>query len=177
LQIEKVFYCGLSIGGMTGQWLARKAPERFHRMVMSNTSSHVGPKGLWDNRIKAVLEMGMENVLDSITERWFTPAFIVNEPEQVKKVQQMILTTSQIGYAGCSAAIREMDQRDVISTIDLPVLVISGADDPATLPEHGELIANSIPGALYEAIANAAHLSNIEQTETYNKLLVEFLTA
>lgn len=176
LQLEKVFYCGLSIGGMTGMWLARHAPERFERMVLSNTSPHVGPKELWSERIQTVLDNGMEGVLESVTQRWFTQEYIASAPGRLREVQEMILTTPPIGYAGCSAAIREMDQREVIKTIELPVLVISGAEDVATPAEHGRFIADAIPSAEYVEIANAAHLSNIEQTETYNNSVLKFLT-
>ncbi|MGI9482620.1 MAG: 3-oxoadipate enol-lactonase [Hyphomicrobiales bacterium] len=176
LQLEKVYFCGLSIGGMTGQWLGRNAADRLHKLVLSNTSAHMAPKDMWDERIKAVLKGGMEPMVDTVTSRWFTPEFIANEPERVAKVQEMILTTPPAGYAGCSAAIRDMDQRDGISNITVPTLVISGDKDPATPPKHGRLIADTIAGARYVEIAGAAHLANIEQTETFNEAVAGFLT-
>ena len=177
LNIEKVYYCGLSKGGMIGQWLGRKAPERLHRLVVSNTSPHMGPKEVWNERIKMTLENGMAALVEPVTARWFTPEFIASAPDRVARVQDMILSTPPQGYAGCSAAIRDMDQRDGLASITVPTLVIAGEKDPATPPEHGELIANSIPGAKLEIIPNAAHLSNIEQTEHYNKVLTGFLTS
>lgn len=177
LNIEKVYFCGLSKGGMIGQWLGRNAPDRLHRLVVSNTSSYLGPKDLWDGRIKMVLEQGMSGLVEPVTERWFTPDFILTAPDRVARVQEMILTTPPQGYAGCSAAIRDMDQRAGISAITTPTLVIAGEKDPATPPDHGEFIANAIPGAKLEIIGNAAHLSNIEQTGHYNKVLTGFLTS
>ena len=177
LEIERVGYCGLSKGGMVGQWLGWNAPDRVEKLVLSNTAAHLGPRELWDDRVRISREQGMEPLVDVILERWFTEAFRASSPERVAKVKEQVLTTPGHGYGACSAAIRDMDQREAIKAITTPTLVIAGADDPATTPEAGKLIADSIAGARLEVLPDAAHLANIEQTELYNKALVEFLTS
>lgn len=177
LEIERVWYCGLSKGGMVGQWLGCNAPERVEKLVLSNTAAHLGPRELWDDRVRISREQGMAPLVDVILERWFTEAFRASSPDRVAKVREQVLATPGHGYGACSAAIRDMDQREAIRAITTPTLVIAGADDPATTPQAGKLIADSIAGARLEVLPQAAHLANIEQTELYNKALVEFLTS
>lgn len=177
MEVDKVYYCGLSKGGMVGQWLGCHAADRVHKIVLSNTAAYMGPRDLWDQRVKVSREQGMEPLVEGILERWFTAAFLESSPERVAKVRDQLLATPGHGYGACSAAIRDMDQREAIKSITTPTLVIAGAEDPATSPEAGQLIADSIPGAKIEIIPAAAHLSNIEQTKIYNRVLVDFLTA
>lgn len=175
LELDKVFYCGLSKGGMVGQWLGANAPDRLEKLVLSNTSSYIGQPELWDQRIAAARSAaGMDGLVDAVVERWFTPAFIESGSDEIERVRQMILTTPGRGYAGCCAAIRDMDQRDILAGINVPAMVIVGENDPATTPEQGELIASSIPGAQLRVISNAAHLSNIEQPGQYMDALSSF---
>lgn len=168
LEIDKTYYCGLSKGGMVGQWLGANAGDRLEKLILSNTSAMIGTPELWEERIAATRKPdGMAGMVAGITERWFTRGFIERRPDEVKRIQQMILTTPPQGYAGCCAAIRDMDQRDILPSIAVPTLVIVGDQDPATTPEQGELIAARVPGAKLVAIQNAAHLSNIEQPGQY----------
>ena len=176
LELDKVFYCGLSKGGMVGQWLGANAGDRLEKLVLSNTSSYIGGPELWNDRIAVARSAaGMDGMVDGITERWFTRAFIEREPEEVKRIQQMILTTPAHGYAGCCAAIRDMDQRDILKDISVPTMVIVGDQDPATTPDQGELIAERVPGARLVTIENAAHLSNIEQPRSVYGRTFQFL--
>lgn len=177
MELDRVWYCGLSKGGMVGQWLGCNAPDRVHKLVLSNTAAHLGPRDLWDERVRVSREQGMEALVDVILQRWLTEAFRASSPERVEIVKSQVLTTPGYGYAACSAAIRDMDLREAIKAITTPTLVIAGAEDPATTPEAGKLIADSIQGARLEVIPEAAHLANIEQTELYNAKLVEFLTS
>ncbi|GAC1332233.1 MAG: hypothetical protein NVSMB26_11610 [Beijerinckiaceae bacterium] len=176
LEFEKVHWIGLSKGGMIGQWLLTHAPTRIGRAVLANTGSHMPPPDLWNQRIRTVLEKGMEELTPSVIERWFTPEFRAREPETVEKIVRMLHTTPAVGYAASGGAIRDMDQRESIKSITNPVLVIVGSRDPATPPHIGKHIADSIPGARLVTL-EAAHLSNIEQAEAFNKAVVEFLTA
>jgi 3-oxoadipate enol-lactonase len=125
LGIGRASFCGLSVGGMTGMWLAGEAPERVDRLVLLYTSSMLGPKSLWDERIETARTKSMRAL-----------------------VAAMLLATDPEGYAGCCAAIRDMDLRDRLQSVQAPTLVVSAADDPAAPPEHGRLIADAIPGAL-----------------------------
>ena len=177
LGIESASFCGLSIGGMTGMWLAAEEPERVERLVLCCTSALLGPKSVWDERIATAREKGMAALVDGVIERWFTPAFRSENPEAVEKMARTLRETNPEGYAGCCAAIRDMDLRERLSTIKSPTLVISGADDPATPPEHGQFIADAIPGARLEVVPRAAHIANVEQPESLTRLILTHLEA
>jgi len=176
LGIEKTAFCGLSMGGMTGLWLALNHPGRFSRMALCNTSAFLPPPDLWNDRIRAVSEGGMSAIDQAVMERWFTDTFRAAQPDEAERIRQMILTTKPQGYAGCSAAIRDMDQRGAIGAIEMPALIVIGAHDPATPPDHGELIAATITGA-QSVTLDAAHLSNIEQPEAFNRAVFGFLAS
>jgi len=175
LGIEHASFCGLSVGGMTGMWLAAEAAERIERLVLCCTSALLGPKSVWDERIATAREQGMGALVDGVIERWFTPAFRPENPEAVEGMARALRDTDPEGYAGCCAAIRDMDLRDRLPSIEAPTLVISGAEDPATLPEHGELIRDSVPGARFEVVPRAAHIANVEQPEKIIQLILDHL--
>jgi 3-oxoadipate enol-lactonase len=176
LGIERASYCGLSIGGMVGMWLGANAPERIDRLVLICTSAHMPPPSAWQERIAVVVEAGSpEPLADAVVERWFTPGFAAMHPEVPARMRAMLAGTDAAGYAACCGAIERMDQRDSLPTITAPTLVISGADDPATPPEHQRQIAAAIPGARLETVAPAAHLAAVEQAAAVNDLILEHL--
>jgi 3-oxoadipate enol-lactonase len=174
LNISKAHWCGLSKGGMVGQWLATNAPERFDRVILANTSSHMGPPDVWNTRIATARKGGMAAIADTTIERWFTAGFRGRAADAVAKVKAMILATPVQGYAACCAAIRDMDQRESVRGIKRPVLVIIGKVDPGTTPEMGEQLTASIPGAKSVTL-DAAHFSNVEQSAAFTKAVVDFL--
>jgi 3-oxoadipate enol-lactonase len=175
LGLPRVRFCGLSKGGMVGMWLASHAPERVERLVLCNTSAHLGPPELWNARIEAVRASGMEAVAPQVLDRWFTGEFRARAPEAVEKVRRMLLSTPAEGYAACCAAIRDMDQRESIASIRAPTLVVVGSRDPATPPEHGRAIAVRIRGARVVELP-AAHLSNVEAAEGFTAAVLDFLS-
>jgi 3-oxoadipate enol-lactonase len=175
LGIRSVSFCGLSLGGMVGQWLAWRVPERIERLVVANSSAYLGPPQDWDARIAAVRAGGMAALVDPVLQRWFTPAFRESHEQSIAPVRAMLLGTDARGYAGCCAAIRDMDQRRLGALIRAPTLVIGGASDPATPPDHATRLASAIPGAQL-AMLEAAHLSNVEQPAPFNVLVASFLT-
>jgi 3-oxoadipate enol-lactonase len=170
----RVHFCGLSLGGMTGIWLAAHAPQRIGRLVVANTSSYVGSPEVWNSRIEAVTRGGMAAITEAILERWFTPEFRASTPGEVDRIRQMLLSTSAEGYVACAAAVRDMDLRGDLAAIHCPTLVIVGARDPALPPSHGALIAERVPGARSLELA-AAHLSNIEARDAFTAALIGFL--
>jgi 3-oxoadipate enol-lactonase len=174
LGIERTAYCGLSMGGMTGVWLAMHHPRRFTRIALCNMTVFMPPRDLWEARIKAVREGGMEAVVDGVVERWFTKAFRDSSHKEVERIRAMILATNPVGYAGCCAAIRDMDLRDRLGLIEAPTLVVVGAHDPATPPERGQYVVERIPGAQKVAL-ESAHLSNIEKPEEFDAAVLGFL--
>ncbi len=173
--IARASFCGISIGGMVGQTLATQAPVRLERLIIANSAPTGGPPEIWNARIAAVTENGMGPIVDSVLERWLTPEFRARNPAAVARVRAMLEASPPAGYAGCCAAIRDLDTRAALGRIALPTLVIVGDGDPSTPPAAGESIAALIPGARLERIA-ASHLSNVERPVEFTSLVLDFLT-
>jgi 3-oxoadipate enol-lactonase len=173
LGVSRVHFCGLSLGGMTGMWLAAHAPQRIARLVLASTSSYVGSPEVWDARIQAVTRGGMAAVTEAILERWFTPEFRAAMPGEVERIRQMLLTTPVEGYIACASAVRDMDLRGDLVAVRCPTLVISGARDPGLPPSHGAYIAERVAGARFIELA-AMHLSNIEARDAFTAALTGF---
>ncbi len=176
LAIDRAHFCGLSLGGMIGMWLGVNAPARLSKLVLCNTAPKIGTTETWNTRIESVRKAGMKSVAPGVLERWFTPEFRARWPQVVASVRRMLETTPPEGYAACCAAVRDMDQREAISAIRVPTLVISGARDPATPPAEGRFLAERIAGAQYAELPTA-HLSNLEAPEQFSSELMRFLTA
>ncbi|NYI21940.1 3-oxoadipate enol-lactonase [Sphingobium indicum] len=174
LAIDRVDFCGLSLGGMVGQWLGIRAPERLRRLVIANSSGFMGPPESWDARIALVREQGMAPLAQASIDRWFTAAFAQAAPDAIATVGAMLQATSPEGYAGCCAAIRDMDMRRTAALISVPTLVVGGSQDPATPPAHSEALARTIPAAEL-VMLNAAHLSNVEQSAAFADACQSFL--
>jgi 3-oxoadipate enol-lactonase len=176
LDLDRVHFCGLSMGGMIGMWLGANAPERLNQLVLCNTGARIGTLDAWNARIEVVRKNGMKSIAPAVVERWFTPAFRQKSPEIISNTLQMIEEASPDGYSACCAAIRDCDYREQVATIRTPTLVISGAHDPATPPADGRFLAHQIPEARYVEL-NSAHLSNIEAQDRFNQELAAFLNS
>jgi 3-oxoadipate enol-lactonase len=174
LDVDRVHFCGLSMGGMIGMWLGAHAPERLNHLVLCNTGAKIGTTEAWNARIEAVRKNGMKSVASAVVERWFTPAFRQKAPATIANTLEMLEETNPDGYAACCSAVRDFDFREQVSNISLPTLVISGAHDPATPPADGRFLAQQIPDARYVEL-NAAHLSNIEDQDRFTAELAAFL--
>lgn len=166
LGVYRFHYAGLSLGGMVGMTIAAREPERVLRLALLCTSAHMPPAQSWLDRAATVRTEGMPAIVEAGLRRWFTPAFTDREP-----YERMLTGTPAEGYAACCEAIAAMDLRPVLDTITAPTLVVSGLDDPSTPPDHGRLIADSIPDSRFEVVAGAAHLANVEQPEKVTTLL------
>ncbi len=173
LGITKINWCGLSMGGMVGMWLGANAADRINRLILSNTSAYFPDKSIWEGRIKFVRETGLAGLVDANMERWFTKGFRERSPQAMAKMREMFLATKVDGYIGCGEAIRDMDHRPLLAKITAPTLVIAGKYDPATTLEAGEFIKEHIPGAQI-AVLEAAHISNLEQPQTYADTVLKF---
>jgi 3-oxoadipate enol-lactonase len=174
LGIQKMNWCGLSMGGMVGMWLGAKAANRIEKLILSNTAAYFPDRSVWDGRIKFVREKGLAGIVDANMERWFTKDFRERSPVAMAKMREMFLATNVEGYVGCGEAIRDMDHRPLLAKITAPTLVIAGRHDPATTLEAGEFIQEHIPGAQI-AILDAAHISNLEQPKVYADTVLGFL--
>jgi 3-oxoadipate enol-lactonase len=174
--IERANFCGLSLGGATGMWLATHARERIDRLVLCNTTPWLGPPDVMNARISQVLTNGVAPLVEPTLERWFTPEFRALDAAAVDRVRQALLATSAEGYAGCCEALRDMDQRGDLPRISAPTLVIAGTQDPSSTLEAAREWAATIPGALFVELP-AAHISNIGAATTFNAAVLLFLAA
>ena len=172
LGLDRASVCGLSLGGMVAMWLAAHAPGRVERLALLCTSSRMDPE-TWRSRAAAVRALGTVSIAEAVVGRWFTPAFAAAHPVVVARMHTMVASISSEGYAGCCAAIENMTIDDDLGRIAAPTLVVAGAGDPATPPEHGERIAEAIPGARLEVVPGAAHLASWEQAETVTRLVLD----
>ncbi|QHH97704.1 3-oxoadipate enol-lactonase [Acinetobacter dispersus] len=174
LKIEKAHFCGISMGGITGQWLAIHYPERFQRVVVSNTAAKIGQEQAWLDRAQLVRKQGLVPIATTAASRWFTDPFIQSHPAIVNNLCNDLSAGSANGYANCCEALAKADVREQLKDITIPVLVIAGTQDPVTTVADGQFMQQQIPDAQLVEI-NTSHISNIEQAEQFNLALLHFI--
>ena len=174
LQLDRVYFCGLSMGGQTGMWLALNAAARFHKLVLCNTAAKIGTPEMWNTRIEGVRKGGMKSISSAVMERWFSTDFRAKSPDVVATTKLIFEGANPEGYVANCEAIRDFNSRETVSAIRVPTLVIAGTHDAATTPADGHYLADHIAGARYVEL-NAAHLSNIENRDRFNTELSAFL--
>jgi 3-oxoadipate enol-lactonase len=175
LSIDKAHFMGLSIGGMIGQQLGARYPEKIYSLSLCNTASEMPPRSLWEDRFQTARTKGLAGLVDGTIQRWFTAPFIERAPQDIEKVRQMILGTNVDGYIGCGSAVRDMAQSTMLLKIKTPTLVLSGRHDPACTVDQGIVLNRLIDGSQMVIIEDAAHLSNIEQPARFNKAVRDFV--
>ena len=174
LGIESCSFCGLSMGGMVGQWLALHAASRVQRIVLSNTAAKIGSAESWNARIATVQNDGFNAIVPGVLDRWFTPAFHLSRPDLIARTRAMLEKTNPAGYTACCAALRDADFREDASQINVPTLVIAGTHDPAAPLADSRLLAGSVSGAQFVEL-DASHLSNVEAEKRFNAAVLKFL--
>ena len=175
LKIPPAAFCGISMGGGIGQWLAVNAPQRLSALVLANTAPKFGAPDAWEARRKAVLEGGMQAIVDITMQRFFSDE---NRASALaESVRNIFLATDPRGYAACCAALRDADFRSTLSRISTRTLVIGSDRDPSTpWKENGEILARGIPSAQALKL-DTAHLSSLEQPREFTSALVKFLVS
>lgn len=174
LEIDMVHFCGVSLGGMTGQQLSWRMPKRFRSMTLSTTSAYMGPPQNWQARIEKVKQSGMNSILDQVLSTWFTEKFRMDFPDKLGSLKRVFSRTNSDGYVGCCAAIRDMDQRKSATLNMLPSLIVCGSHDKATPKEHADFLHRAMPKSSLVTL-DGAHLINIEQPDAFTAALSEFL--
>ena len=174
LGLQRVHFCGLSMGGITGMWLALHHADRLNRLVLCNTAAYIGPPENWTNRAALVERESVAAIAATVVDKWLTPDFSARQPELVKHLRAMLGATNANGYAANCLAVRDSDLRLEIAGIQTPTLVIAGSGDIPTPPADGRYLADTIPGARYVELY-AAHLSNLQQVEGFNQAVLAFL--
>ena len=177
LALERVSYCGISLGGLEGIWLGINAPTRIDRLALCCTAAAFLPRQNWVDRAATVRAEGTGAIVDGALERWFRPLLTETHPEVVAHYRTMLAATPAAGYAACCDVLADADLRDQLAEIRARTLVVSGADDPVSPPEAGEALAAAIPGAEHTVIENAAHIANVEQPEAFTAALLNHLEA
>jgi len=173
LQIDQAHFCGLSLGGMVGQWLGAHAPHRLNRLVLANTACHYPDPGGFLTRIQAVQQGGMAAIADSVIASWLTADFRERQSATTAWVREMLLASPVDGYVACCNMLTRLDQREMVKQIRKPTLVILGRHDGAF--GAGEFLVETIPGAT-GIVLEAAHLSNVERPDAFTQAVTEFLT-
>ena len=177
LEIDRVHYVGLSIGGMIGQSLALNHIHRLRSLALCDSASVIPQEAqpIWQERINRALSKGMEAQVDETLERWFTPSFLKQKPPILEIIRKQILTTPVQGYIGCAEAIRKLNYLDQLSKIKIPTLIMVGEDDPGTPVSASEAMHKQLSNSNLVILPSARHLSNIEQAEAFNATLLKFL--
>ena len=170
LNIEKASFCGISMGGLTGQWLAIHHPERFNHVIVCNTAAKIGQEQAWNDRAQLVREQGLKPIAETAASRWFTEPFIRSNTAIVESLSNDLGAGSPEGYASCCEALAKADLRADLKTITVPVLIIAGQQDPVTTVADAQYLVNQIPNSQLIEI-NASHISNIECPEDFSHAL------
>lgn len=174
LEIEQAHWCGISLGGIIGQWLGANAPARINRLVLSNTTNYFPNPAPWQARIDAVKKGGVSAIADAVIAGWLSEEFRTRNPHAAGRAREMLIGTSNEGYIACCEVLSRLDQRDLSPQIACPTLVIAGRHDKSTPMDAGEALSQLIPNAGF-AVLEAAHISNIEQPQRFSEELRSFL--
>jgi 3-oxoadipate enol-lactonase len=177
LDIDRVHFVGLSMGGMIGQCLALDYGDRLMSLALCDTAAIMPDEAqpIWQERIAAAGAKGMQGQVDETLARWFTPDYLRRNPPEVDLIRRQILKTPVNGYIGCSEAIRGLNNLGRLAEIDIPVLIIVGEEDPGTPVAASEAMHERISGSKLVILSSARHLSNIEASEAFNEALLDFL--
>jgi len=174
LGIRQAAFCGISMGGLIGQWLGIHAPQRFTHLILANTAARIGTEQGWRDRAATVRAQGMRPVAEGAESRWFTPEYIQANAETVAPLLQALHGADAEGYASCCDALAVADLREDIRNIEAPALVVAGRHDPVTTPADADFMADRIPRSTRIDLP-ASHLSNIEAAASFNEALIAFL--
>lgn len=176
--VDRAAYCGVSMGGMVGLWLAAHAPERVEALGAFCTSACPGNPEAWAQRAATVTAAGSTApIVDAVVSRWVTPDFAAQHPDDVAALREMLLGSPPLGYAACCGVLERIDLRGVLAGIRAPTLVVGGAQDQALPPDHAERIAAAIPGAAFELLDPAAHIPMVERPDAVAGLILDHLRA
>ncbi len=171
--VRQAHFCGISMGGLTGLWLARFAPERFLTVTVANSAAKIGEQSGWLSRARSVRSEGMSGVASGAASRWFTEDFARRNKTVVDPLIEKLCAIDPEGYAACCEALAAADLRADIAAITLPVLFIAGRLDPITPVADSEFMQSQIPGS-HILVVNASHLANIEAAPEFTAALINF---
>ncbi|MCT1515506.1 3-oxoadipate enol-lactonase [Dietzia cercidiphylli] len=177
LGVDRFHVAGLSLGGALAQWLAVHEPTRVRSATLLCTAAKFGESSGWVERAAAVRGGGTAAVADAVVARWITPARAEQDPALVDALREMIVTTSDEGYAAACDALSVWDGRADLGRITCPTLVVAGDEDSSTPPDVVRELAAGIPGAEFVTLSPAAHVPTVEMPGRVTEVLRSHLTA
>ena len=175
LGLDRVSFCGLSLGGVEGMWLAVNAPRRVDRLALCCTAPTFPPREGWIERAATVRAEGMGAIAEAVLGRWFSTPFHDTHPEVVSRFREMLVSTPTEGYAACCEVLADADLTGRLREIAAPALVLTGSEDPTVPPATGDALAAAIPGAAHVDLDGAAHLANVERADSFTTALLRHL--
>lgn len=178
LQIERAHLVGLSLGAMLGAAFAFRFPEKLASLVLCDTQAASGPgaRNAWSMPLAMVRQSNsVAPVATSLLRAWLSDAYKAARPDRYEQIRATILATPPAGFEGCVAAMSSFDHTAQLPSLAVPTLVVAGADDPMTKPAENRRVAELVPGARYEEIPSARHFANVEQSDAFNRILLEWL--
>jgi len=174
-RLDRFHFCGVSLGGMIGLWLAAHRADRVHSLVAANTAARIGTHAFWEERIRLIETEGLDAHRDAVLARWLSPSFAAAHPDRVAELGRIFCATSIAGYTACCAAIASADLRTAIERIRAPTLVVAGRLDPATPVADSEELHARIAGSRLAVLEGASHLSNVDSPDAFRALVTDFL--
>jgi 3-oxoadipate enol-lactonase len=176
VKADKASICGVSLGGLVGLWLGIHSGNRVDRLILANTAARIGTHEMWEQRIATVRSAGMSELAAATLERWFTPTYRAEHPEEMEQIREMIAATDPQGYATCCEVLRDSDLRAEAAEVKAASLVITGKHDPATPREDGWALHLGIPHSSYVEL-NASHMSAWECANEFAEAVLQHLAA
>ena len=178
-QVARAVVAGVSLGGMTGLTLALHHPERLAGLMACNCRARIDEAGSagWKQRLGVLAAQGMTGLIESTLERWFTADARQADPSGMDLMRQIVGGTSANGYTACVEAILGLKLQADLHRIQLPVVLLAGAQDGAASPEEMGGMAALIPGARLEVLDPCGHISPMQRPDDYARLLTAFVKA
>jgi len=173
--VAEVVVMGISVGGTIALDLGARHPERIRAMVLCDTGLRIGSEASWDDRIEEVRARGLSEMATEIVGRWFAPGYAQRQPAAYGGYRNMLARTSEEGYLGTCAALRDADYRETAGAVDVPALVVTGSEDLSTPPETGRELAAALPRGAFEKIEDAGHLPCVERPGPLVDVVAPFL--
>jgi 3-oxoadipate enol-lactonase len=176
-KIQKAFFAGISLGGMTGLTLALHYPERLLGLMACNCRGRIDAAGIegWNQRLEVARKGGGMHALVELTlSRWFAQDYIATNPDLMKIVAGIISNNTVDGYESCIRAIQNVQMMDELHKIKIPVMLVAGAQDAGAPPAELQLIADQIQGSQMEVLDPCGHISPMQRPNDFVKLVQRF---
>ncbi|AHG18440.1 3-oxoadipate enol-lactonase [Chania multitudinisentens RB-25] len=173
LDVERAYFCGISMGGLTGLWLNRYHPQRFHKLAVANTAARIGNEAGWQQRAQQVRQEGLAPIAATSPARWFTEDFQRDQQPLVTALTEQLARGDAAGYAACCEALAQADLRDAVPYMSAPMLVIAGEHDPVTTVADAQWLAANAPNVTL-AVLPTSHISNVACPELFNQQVMQF---